>query len=67
MEGCHGMAALFLWGILDHRFTSQAVISNHKPLFSSVVNLCGWAFSLAAFILYRREVKRENKAVETDV
>lgn len=57
----------FLWGILDHHFTSKAVMLNHKPLFSSVTNLCGWAFSLAAFILYRREVKRENKVAETDV
>lgn len=63
----HFFAQYYLQGILDHHFTSKAVILNHKPLFSSVTNLCGWAFFLAAFILYRKEVKRENKAVETDI
>ena len=63
----HFFAQNYLWDILDHHFTSQAVISNHKPLFSSVTSLCGWAWFLAAFILYRKEVKRENKAAETDI
>jgi len=63
----HLFAQYYLWGILDHQFTAKAVISSHRPLFSPVTNLCGWAFFLTAFILYRREVKRENKAVETDV
>ena len=62
----HLFAQHYLWNMLDHQFTAKAVISNHRPLFSTVTNLCGWAFFLAAFILYRKEVKRENKAVETE-
>lgn len=63
----HLFAQHYLWDVLDHQFTAKAVISSHRSLFSPVTNLCGWAFFLTAFILYRKEVKRENKVVETDV
>ena len=63
----HFYATHYLAVILDHFCTLNMVFLEHYQIFTAVTTWGDWGLFLAAFILYRREVKRENKAVETDV
>ena len=48
----------YLGIILFEHCTPNIVTSQHGALFDNVVNFCDWALPIAAFILYRKEMKQ---------
>ena len=56
----HFFISNYLGVILFEHCTANKVTTQYGMLFNIVVNCCNWILFLAAFVLYRREIKQQN-------
>lgn len=57
----HFFLSHYLPNILSQHLTPNDTLYGQVNYFASVPTVCGIAVNLAAFILYRRELKRQNE------
>ncbi len=56
----HFFISNYLGVILFEHCTANTVTTQYGMLFDNVANCCNWVLFLAAFVLYRREMKQQN-------
>lgn len=57
----HFFISNYLGVILFEHGTANTVTTQNGMLFDNVANCCDWVLFLGAFVLYRRELKRQNE------
>lgn len=56
----HFFSHNYLYHILQEHFDPNLSVYEHMSFFAPVFMICDWAFFIATFVLYRKEMKRPN-------
>jgi hypothetical protein len=56
----HFFSHNYLYNILQEHFDPNLSVYEHMSFFAPVFMICDWAFFIATFVLYRKELKRQN-------